>query len=278
MPERRGKVYFIGAGPGDPELLTLKGKRIIEEADVVIYADSLVNAAICDFARPGAEIHTSSSATLEEVVDIMTAAVQQGKTVARLHTGDPAIFGATFEQMAALDERGIEYEIVPGVSSVFAAAASLKAELTVPDVSQTVIITRLEGRTPVPAKQDLRGLAAHDATLALFLSVGMIDRVVSELLAGGYDSTTPVAVVYRASWENERRISATLADIAARVREAGISRQALILVGKALGSHNGEHRSRLYDAAFAHGYRASTDNEHQAGERATKSPLPLGEG
>jgi precorrin-4/cobalt-precorrin-4 C11-methyltransferase len=277
MPERRGKVYFIGAGPGDPELLTLKGKRIIEESDVVIYADSLVNAAVCDFARPGAEIHTSSSATLEQVVEIMADAVRQGKHVARLHTGDPAIFGATFEQMAALDVRGIEYEIVPGVSSVFAAAASLKAELTVPDVSQTVIIARLEGRTPVPAKQELRSLATHDATLALFLSVGMIDRVVPELLAGGYDSDTPVAVVYRASWEDERRVTGTLADIAARVRKAGISRQALILVGKALGSHGDDHRSKLYDATFAHGYRGA-DGERQAKQMSAKSPLPLGEG
>ncbi|MBI2955167.1 MAG: precorrin-4 C(11)-methyltransferase [Chloroflexi bacterium] len=258
MAEWPGKVYFIGAGPGDPELLTLKARRIIEEADLVIYADSLVSRAVCDFARPDAEIRKSAALTLEELVEIMATAVQQGKTVARLHTGDPSIFSAALEQMAALEERGIEYEVVPGVSSVFAAAASLGAELTVPEVSQTVIITRVEGRTPMPPKQDLRSLAQHDATMVFFLSVPMIDRVVAELLAGGYPATTPVAVVHRASWEDESSVVGTLADITAKVRDAGIGRQALILVGRVLNCKKENvpvQRSRLYDPSFGHGYR-----------------------
>ena len=258
MPGTDGKVYFIGAGPGDPELLTLKGKRILEQADVVIYADSLVDPRICDFAKASAAIHKSSSATLDEVVDMMTSAARDGKIVARVHTGDPSVYGAIFEQMAALEEHQIEYEVIPGVSSVFAAAAALRVELTVPDVSQTVIITRLEGRTPVPARQKLKSLAAHDATMGIFLSAAMIDRVVAELLEGACSPTTPVAVVYRASWENEVKVVGTLADIAPKVREAGIDRQALILVGEALDTKTNalsKHRSKLYDENFAHGCR-----------------------
>lgn len=262
MSKRGGKVYFVGAGPGDPELLTLKGKRIIQQADVVVYADSLVDRSICDFARTDAEVHTSSSLTLEQILDIMVLAARDGRTVARIHTGDPSIFGAIHEQMAALEEREVEYEIVPGVSSIFGAAAAVRAELTVPEVSQTVIITRLEGRTPVPEKQRLRDLAAHDATMALFLSVGMIEQVVAELLEGGYKPSTPAAVVYRATWKDERRIVSTLADIVGQVHESGIERQALILVGDSLGprpSASLEHRSKLYDKNFDHGYRKSTE-------------------
>lgn len=258
MKAAGGKVFFVGAGPGDPELLTLKGRRIIEESDVVIYADSLVNPEVCSYARPGAEVHCSSSLTLEEIARLMIDAAAQGKSIARVHTGDPGIFGALAEQMDILDEEGIPYEIIPGVSSIFAAAASLGIELTRPEVSQTVIITRLGGRTPVPASERLNYLAQHNCTLALFLSVAMIDSVVEQLLEGGYSASTPIAVVYRASWQDERTIIATLEDAVEKVRAAGIQRQALILVGDVLtkqapGSHG--PRSKLYDAGFAHGFR-----------------------
>lgn len=254
-----GKVYFIGAGPGDPELLTLKGKRIIEQADVIIYADSLVNPMVCQSARPDAKIHGSSALTLGEITRLMIDAAAQGQTVARVHTGDPSIYGAVREQMEVLEGHGIAYEVVPGVSSIFAAAASLGVELTVPDLSQTVIITRLEGRTPVPPKENLSSLAEHQATLVLFLSVAMIEEVVKQLLEGGYVADTPVAVVQRASWVDERTVRGTLSDIAFRVRDAGVERQALILVGWALGQGRQASipgkLSRLYDENFAHGYR-----------------------
>lgn len=252
-------VYFVGAGPGDPELLTLKGKRVIGEADVVIYADSLVSPEVCQLARDGAEIHRSSRLTLEEIGDLMVNSVRQGKKVARVHTGDPSIFGALWEQMAVLDRRGIPYEVVPGVSSIFAAAAALSVELTVPELSQTVIITRLEGRTPVPPAEKLSKLAAHHATLVLFLSVAMMDTVVDQLREGGYAATTPVAVVQRASWDDQKIVRGTLADIAGGVREAGIESHALIMVGAALApdlqAPADGPRSRLYDKGFSHKHR-----------------------
>lgn len=249
------QVYFVGAGPGDPELLTIKAKKIIERADVIIYADSLVNPEVCAYARSGAEIHGSSSLTLEEITVIMVNAVRDGKVVARLHTGDPSIFGAIAEQMAELDKRGIEYEIIPGVSSLFAASAALKAELTVPDLSQTVIITRMEGRTPVPAKENLRKLAEHQSSMAIFLSVSLVEEVVVALLAGGYPPETPVAIVYRASWADEIILRGTLNDIVQRVQSSGIRKQAMILVGDFLTAKDGLSRSKLYDGNFKHEYR-----------------------
>ena len=249
------QVYFVGAGPGDPELLTIKGRRIIEQADVIIYADSLINPGVCSCARETAEIHKSASLTLDEITEIILSAVKEGKMVARLQSGDPSIYGAIREQVAMLEEHGIEYEVIPGVSSLFAAAASLKAELTVPNISQTVIITRMEGRTSVPEKESLKNLAAHQATLAIFLSVSLIERVVEELLDGGYPSETPVAVVCRASWDDETVIRSTLKDIVKRVRTLGIKRQALILVGDVLDPGRKGCRSRLYNRNFSHGYR-----------------------
>ena len=249
------QVYFVGAGPGDIELLTIKAKKIIERADVVIYADSLISPEVCRFAREEAEIHKSASLSLEETTDIIVEAVKQGKPVARLQSGDPAIYGAIQEQMALLDEEDIDYEVIPGVSSLFAAAASLKAELTVPELSQTVIITRMEGKTPVPAAEALRSLAAHQATIALFLSVSLVEEVVSELIQGGYEPGTPAAVVYRASWEDELVIRTTLNNLAKRVKESGINKQALILVGKFLDHRGKGLRSKLYDKKFKHGYR-----------------------
>ena len=249
------KVYFIGAGPGDPELLTLKGRRALGEAEVVIYADSLVNPAILDYARPDAVVHRSAGMTLEETTTVIESATADGKTVARLHTGEPSLYGAIGEQMRELDNRNIGYEVIPGVSSLFAAAASLKTELTVPEVSQTVVITRLAGRTPVPEAESLRRLATNGGTLAIFLSVGMIDRVTAELRAGGLEGETPVAVVYRASWPDEKIIRTTLGSLAEDVGAAGIDRQALIIVGRAVSTQEQATVSQLYAKGFSHGYR-----------------------
>lgn len=193
--------------------------------------------------------------TLDEITGLILAAVNAGKTVARLASGDPSIYGAIQEQMAALDKYGIEYEVIPGVSSLFAAAASLQTELTVPDISQTVIITRMEGRTPVPEAESIRSLAAHQATLAVFLSIGMIETVVQELLKGGYPAETPIAVVHRASWEDETVVRSTLKNIAERVQTLGIKRQALILVGEVVDADKKGGPSRLYSKNFSHGYR-----------------------
>lgn len=248
-------VYFIGSGPGDPELLTIKAKKIIEKADVIIYADSLVNPEVCCYAKPDAEIHRSAPLSLGEITEIITAAVAAGKLVARLQSGDPAFYGAIGEQMAALDEKDIEYEVVPGVSSVLAAAAALKTELTVPDVTQTVIITRMEGRTPVPPSESLRSLAAHRAGMAIFLSSSLAAGVTAELLAAGCAPETPVAVVYRASWPEERIIRTTLEKLAETMQKEGVNKQALIMVGAFLNSKGEGRRSKLYDENFSHEYR-----------------------
>ncbi len=239
------QVYFIGAGPGDPELLTIKGKEIIERAEVIIYADSLINPEICQFAKPDAEIHCSASLSLEEITDTIENAVKQGRLVARLQSGDPSIYGAIKEQMAVLDEKEIEYEIIPGVSSLFAAAASIKTELTIPELSQTVIITRMEGNTPVPARESLKSLAAHQSAMAIFLSASLINEVVASLLDGGYSPETPAAVVCRATWNDEVVVRTLLKHLAERVNELGIKKQAIILVGKFLDQQS-KRRSRLY--------------------------------
>ena len=227
-------VHFIGAGPGDPDLITVKGKRLIEEADVIIYAGSLVNPQVLAGARPDAEIYNSAQMTLPEVVAVMKKAEEEGKTVARVHTGDPAIYGAHREQMVQLDELGISYDVVPGVSSFLAAAASMKKEYTLPGISQTVILTRMEGRTPVPEKEQIEALAVHQASMAIFLSVGQMDELSSRLIKGGYPETTPAAVVYKASWEDEKIVTGTLKDIGERVRQAGIRKTAMITVGRFL--------------------------------------------
>ncbi|WP_338825567.1 Cobalt-precorrin-4 C(11)-methyltransferase [Moorella humiferrea] len=246
------KVYFVGAGPGDPELITVKGRRLLEEADVVIYAGSLVNPEILKYARPEARLYNSASLTLEEVLAIIREAVSEGKRVVRLHTGDPSLYGAIQEQMDALESLGIPYEIVPGVSSFAAAAAAVKREFTLPGVSQTVILTRRTGRTPVPAGENLPDLSRHRASLCLFLSSRDLEAATAEL-ALGYGNETPAAVVYKASWPEERVIYGTLGNIAAKSREAGIERTALLLVGDFLSGPY--RRSCLYNPAFSHGYR-----------------------
>ncbi|MBI4216037.1 MAG: precorrin-4 C(11)-methyltransferase [Chloroflexi bacterium] len=247
------KVYFVGAGPGDPELLTLKAQRVIAQADIIIHAGSLVNPAVLAWARADAALFDSSSLTLEEVVKIFSQAKAEGKTVARLHSGDPSIFSAVQEQIEHCYKNGIDFEVVPGVSSFSAASAALRQELTRPGVSQTVIISRLGGRTPVPAREALSELARIGATLVLFLSVDRIGEVVAQV-KDSYGTATPVAVVERASWPEERVVRGTLEDIAARVKKAGISRSSIIVIGPVLGERG--ERSLLYDPGFEHSYRA----------------------
>jgi len=246
------KVYFIGAGPGDPDLITVKGKRLIEESPVIIYAGSLVNPAVLAGAPKDAEIHNSASMDFEEVMEVMEKGIKEGKTVARVHTGDPAIYGAIQEQMNWLDEKGITYEVVPGVSSFLAAAAALKQEYTLPEVTQTVMVTRLEGRTPVPVKEKLASLAQHGSTICIFLSVGMIEKVVEEL-GQGYPLDTPIVVAQRVSWPDQKIVRGTLGDIAEKVKDEQITKTALIIVSPAFKNEGA--MSKLYDKTFTHEYR-----------------------
>jgi len=247
-------IIFVGAGPGDPELITVKGQRALQEADVVLYAGSLVPKALLQWTKEGAECHDSAGMHLGEQVALMAQAYAEGKQVVRLHTGDPAIYGAIGEQMAGLDKQGIPYMVIPGVSSFLASAAALPTELTLPGVSQTVIITRSPGRTPVPAGQEIAALAAHRATMAIFLSSGLLSDTVAELTRH-YPATTPAAIVQRASWPEQKIIRGTLATIAAQAEAEGIDRTAMILVGDVL-ANEGE-ASKLYDKTFAHGYRGA---------------------
>ena len=254
------QVYFIGAGPGDPELITLKGKRILEQADVVIYAGSLVNPEVLKFCKEGTEIHNSAKMNLDEVLEVTKKAVKEGRLVARVHTGDPAIYGAIQEQMDALRPEGIEFEVIPGVSSFLATAAALKQEYTLPGISQTVIITRLEGRTPMPKKEQLAHLASHQATMCIFLSVQMLDSVIENLTLGGYSIDTPVAIVVRASWPDQKILRGTLGTIAEIVKKEGVLRQAMIVVGRVLDADY--ELSKLYDRGFSHMFRdAKSDAE-----------------
>ena len=247
------QVYFVGAGPGDPDLITVKGRRLLEEADVVIYAGSLVNPAVLAVTPAGCEIHNSASMTLDEVIAVMKAGVEQGKKVVRLHTGDPSIYGAIQEQIDLLNKLKIRWQVVPGVSSFLAAAAALGQEYTLPGVSQTVIITRMEGRTPVPEKEQIRSLAAHQTTMCIFLSVHMFGELVQELLDGGYAADTPVAVVEKASWPEQRIFRGTLTTIADQLVAAGVSRTAMVIVGDVLAREY--EQSRLYAPEFGHMFR-----------------------
>lgn len=249
-------IYFIGAGPGDPELLTIKGKKLIDQADVIIYAGSLVNKKVLSGAKEGAKIYNSASMTLEEVLEVMKDAHERGWDVARVHTGDPAIFGAHREQMDALDKMGIPHKVIPGVSSFLAVSAALQKEYTLPGVSQTVILTRMEGRTPVPPKEKLQDLAKHNSTMVIFLSVGMIEQL-SEILSKEYRKDTPVAVVYKASWEDQKIVIGTLETIAKKVKEAGITKTALTVVGDFLGDEY--ELSKLYDKTFSHEFRSAKE-------------------
>ncbi len=246
------KVYFIGAGPGDPELITIKGKNAIEAAGYCIYTGSLVNKEILQYTSPKAKIFNSASMTLDEVLSVIKEAQEQGENVARIHTGDPSIYGAIQEQMEALEKMGIDYDVIPGVSSFTAAAASLKQELTLPGVSQTVIITRLKGRTPVPETEDLEILAKSKATICIFLSIGQIESIALHL-SQFYGKSCSVAVVYKATWKEEKIITGTLDDIGLKVQQSGINKTAVIIVGKVLKKNF--DKSKLYDKDFEHGCR-----------------------
>lgn len=245
-------LYIVGAGPGAVDLLTVRGAKLLGQADVVVYAGSLVNPALLDLTKPGCQCHDSAALSLEQTVEIIAGACAAGQSVVRLHSGDPSLFGAIREQIDRYRALDIAVEVVPGVSSCNAAAAALQAEYTLPGISQSLIITRLAGRTPVPEEESLAALAAHQASMAIFLSVQMIEQVVSELRQS-YPEETPVAVVYRASWPDQQILLGTLVDIAEQVRAAGIDRSALILVGRFLGDQY--ELSCLYHPDFSHGYR-----------------------
>lgn len=254
--EKQGPVYFVGAGSGAPDLITVRGARLLGEADLVIWAGSLVNPELLDLCRQECERLDSARMTLEEVIEATAGAYAAGKRVVRLHTGDPSLFGAIREQMDELARRGIPSEVVPGVSSFSGAAAALSAELTLPGVSQTVILTRAAGRTPVPEGQSVRELAAHGATMCLFLSAGMLESVQEDLLAGGYDPATPAAIVYKATWPDERVLRCTVGTLAQTGKTAGIRLTAQIVVGDVLGA--AYERSRLYSPDFETGFRPAS--------------------
>lgn len=249
------KIYFVGAGPGDKELITLKGYRLLSQADIVIYAGSLVNPDLLDYCKSGARLYDSAGMNLEEIIDIMREGAKKDLLVVRLQTGDISIYGSIREQAEELKKLDIDYESIPGVSSFLGAAGALGIEYTVPEVSQSLIITRIEGRTPVPKLESLRSFASHQTSMAIFLSVQDIDRVVYQLLEGGYPIDTPVAVVYKATWPDQELVRGSLEDIADKVKAAGIKKTALILVGRFLG--NEYNYSKLYDKYFSHEYRDS---------------------
>lgn len=245
-------VYIVGAGSGDVELITVKGLKRVKEADIIIYAGSLVNPEILKEAKENCEIHNSAYMNLEEVIDVIKKGHNEGKNIVRLHTGDPSIYGAIREQMDILRENNIPFENIPGVSSFCGAAAALQAEYTLPAVSQTVILTRMEGRTAVPEKESIESLSKHNATMIIFLSVGMIDELVKRLMEG-YSENTPAAVVYKATWKDEKIVRGTLSDIALKTKEAGINKTALVIIGNCLGDDY--ELSKLYDKNFKTEFR-----------------------
>ena len=262
-------IHFVGAGSGASDLITVRGQKFLREADVVIYAGSLVNPELLKETKPGCEILNSAYMTLDEVIESMGKAESEGKMTVRLHTGDPAIYGAIREQMDRLDEKEIAYDVCPGVSSFCGAAAALSLEYMLPGISQSVIITRSEGRTAVPEKESLRSLAAHQATMVLFLSSGLAEEVSRELIGGGYAPDTPAAVVYKATWPEERKFVTTLSLLPEKMKEEGISRTALIIVGNVIDS--GFERSKLYDPCFTTGYRKGMDTQNAGKEKGYES-------
>ena len=254
-------VHFVGAGPGAPDLITLRGAELLKKADCIIYAGSLVNPALLEMAKADCEIHNSATMTLEQVLDVIYRMEESGKETVRLHTGDASLFGAIREQMDALDEKGIAYDDTPGVSSFCGAAAALHAEYTLPGVSQSLIITRMAGRTPVPEKEKLSSMAKHQASMVLFLSSGLLEEVQEELLSGGYQKDTPAAIVYKATWPDEKVIRCTVGTLAQRGAEEGIRKTALLLIGDFLDSCY--ERSRLYDPTFTTEFREASAPEQQ---------------
>ena len=249
-------IYFVGAGSGAPDLITVRGAKLLEQADVIVYAGSLVNPALLEYKKESCAVYNSATMTLEEVMEVMIPATRAGKLVVRLHTGDPCVYGAHREQMDVLDREGLDYEVVPGVSSFCGAAAALKAEYTLPDVSQTVILTRMEWRTPVPPKEKIELLAAHGATMVIFLSAGQLEKLSERLIEGGYTADTPAAIVYKATWPEEKVVRTTVGGLAQAARAEGITKTALITVGGFLGDVY--ERSKLYDPTFTTEFREAS--------------------
>ncbi len=273
-------ITFVGAGPGAEDLITVRGQRLLEHADIVIYAGSLVNPGLLSLCREDCEIYNSAKMTLEEVMDVMIQGQEAGKEIVRLHTGDPCVYGAVREQMDELEKRGIPYEYCPGVSSFCGAAAALKAEYTLPGISQSVVITRMAGRTPVPERESIRSFAAHQATMVLFLSTGMLGKLSEELILGGYPADTPAAIVYKATWPEEKVaaivykatwpeekvLRCTVETLEQTAAEAGVTKSALIVVGRVL---EGEYdRSKLYDPAFTTEFRKGTSSHSSSSTSA----------
>lgn len=256
-------VYFVGAGCGAPDLITVRGMNLLKKADVIIYAGSLVNPQLLEYAREGTVILNSATMTLEEVIDSIKKAEAEGKVTVRLHTGDQSVYGAVREQMDELDVLGIKYESCPGVSACFGAASSLNMEYTLPDISQTLIITRMEGRTRVPERESIRSLASHKASMAVYLSTGLLGRLSEELVAGGYSEETPAAIVYKATWPEEKSFLCTVGTLEKTAVENGIKKTALIIIGECVTRncrvHNGYSRSKLYDPGFETEFRKATE-------------------
>lgn len=247
-------VYFVGAGPGAVDLITVRGMKLLERAEVIIYAGSLVNPGLLDYAGSDCRIYNSAKMTLEEVIQVMGQANEEKQMVVRLHTGDPCLYGAIREQMDRLDQMGISYEVCPGVSSFCGAAAALQMEYTLPEVSQSVVITRMAGRTPVPERESIASFAAHGATMVIFLSTGMLMELAEQLMAGGYERNTPAAIVYKATWPDEKTVICTVGTLNERAEEENITKTALIIVGDAV-SQSGYERSKLYHPLFTTEFR-----------------------
>ena len=250
----KGKVYFVGAGPGAVDLITVRGLSLIKEADLIIYAGSLVNPELLSFKKEGAHVYDSSQMALDEIIEKMVSAAKNNETVVRLHTGDPSLYGAVGEQMRELEKRDISFEVCPGVSACFGAASSLSLEYTLPDVSQTLILTRLSGKTDVPESEAIESLAAHRASMAVYLSSGMLNELTKKLIAGGYDENAPAALIYKATWPDEKIIRAELSKIPELAKKEGIDRFALLIVGAAL-DEKGFSNSKLYDKSFETAFR-----------------------
>ena len=253
-------ISFVGAGPGAVDLITVRGMRLISEADMIIYAGSLVNPELLKYAKKDAEIHDSSKLTLEQVTDLMIKADKEDKNVVRLHTGDQSVYGAVREQMDILEANHISYESCPGVSACFGAASSLDLEYTLPGISQTLIITRMEGKTAVPEKEKISLLASHKASMAVYLSTGMLDKLSDELIKGGYDKDTPAALVYKATWPEQKRFICTVGTLCETARKNDITKTAIVLVGDAI-KQSGYERSKLYDPYFTTEYRKGNDSK-----------------
>ena len=250
-------IHFVGAGSGAPDLITIRGKKFLEEADVIIYAGSLVNPQLLDYAKEGCQIYNSAKMTLEEVLDVMREAEKAEKMTVRLHTGDPCLYGAIREQMDVLDEEGVSYDYCPGVSSFCGAASALNLEYTLPEVSQSVIITRMAGRTPVPEKESIESFAAHQATMVVFLSTGLLEELSKRLIEGGYSKDTPAAIVYKATWEDQKTFVCTVGTLAQTAKENNITKTALMIIGDVV-AHSHYDRSELYNPAFTTEFREAT--------------------